>query len=312
MTRVLVTGGCGFIGSHMVRTLVQAGHTVTVIDDLSNGHEDTLPTGVRFVRGSLLDPACMKEALTEVDTVYHFAGSIQVAESVLQPAAYYRNNVSASIALFDAMVAQGVRKLIFSSTAAVYAPLQVPVALREDALVDPASPYGETKLAIERALSHFPLQSVSLRYFNAAGAAFGLRERHAPETHLIPLAIAAARGTCTALSVYGADYDTPDGTCIRDYVHVLDLCNAHLAAHQRLDSLRQHSVYNLGGGVGTSVREVLGAVEVALGKSVPHTIAARRAGDVPALVADITRARADLHFTPVHSSIAQIVNDAIA
>jgi UDP-glucose 4-epimerase len=311
MTRVLVTGGCGFIGSHMVRMLVEAGHAVTVIDDLSNGHQDTLPPGVRFVRGSILEAAQLSEALHDVGTVYHFAGSIQVAESVRAPAAYHRNNVEASVALFEAMKKTHVGRLIFSSTAAVYAPNRDALGLSEDAATGPASPYGETKLAVERALSDFPFQAVSLRYFNAAGAAFGLRERHEPETHLIPLAIAAARGTGAPLSLFGTDYDTPDGTCIRDYVHVLDLCSAHLAAHRRLGSL-PHRAYNLGGGVGTSVREVLHAVETALGKRVPHSTAARREGDVPVLVADIARARADLAFDPTHSSIGQIVQDAIA
>jgi UDP-glucose 4-epimerase len=314
--RVLVTGGCGYIGSHMVHTLLHAGYQITVLDDLSNGHEDVLPSAVRFVRSSLHDARALQEALHGVDAVFHFAGSIQVAESVRDPAKYYRNNVDASLQLFDSMQRVGVRRLIFSSTAAVYGSGDGPkeslasgTSLDEHATIDPASPYGETKWAIERALRHFPFESVSLRYFNAAGAAFGLHERHEPETHLIPLALGAARGQRPPLPVYGTDYATPDGTCVRDYVHVKDLCQAHLAANERLGRLPRRA-YNLGGGVGSSVREVLDAVASVVGKPVPHTLEPRRPGDPPSLVANIAKAQEDLGFAPIHSSLREIVTDA--
>lgn len=311
MTRVLVTGGCGYIGSHMVRTLLAAGHAVTVLDDLSGGHASTLPSQATFVKASLFDRVAVDQALTDVDAVYHFAGSIQVGESTRNPTKYYENNVVGSLALVRAMTERGVRKMIFSSTAAVYASSDTLIA--EEAALAPESPYGDSKLAFERALPHFArahgLEFVVLRYFNAAGAGFGLREDHEPETHLIPLAIRAARSQNEPLTVFGTDYNTEDGSCVRDYVHVRDLCDAHLVAHRRLGTL-PHRVYNLGGGQGTSVYEVLRAVEGAIGSPVPTVMGARRQGDVARLVADIARAQRDLEFTPKRSSIVEIVRDA--
>jgi UDP-glucose 4-epimerase len=314
-SRVLVTGGAGYIGSHMVRTLLNEGYEVVAFDDLSNGTRSAVPSEATFVHASIADERIMQESLRGVSAVFHFAGSIQVGESTKNPSLYYQNNVSCSLSLLQSIAVAGVKALIVSSTAAVYASSNAP--LKEDDRLAPESPYGETKATVERALPFFRaahgIESVCLRYFNAAGAEplWQLSENHEPETHLIPLAIDAARGKRPSLTVFGHDYPTPDGTCVRDYVHVRDLCDAHLLA---LNGLRakslQHAVYNLGGGTGTSVKEVLTAVESVLGISVPFTFGKRRDGDAASLVASIARARTDLSFSPTRSSIERLVRDA--
>jgi UDP-glucose 4-epimerase len=313
--RVLVTGGAGYIGSHMVRTLIQEGYEVIAFDDLSNGTRSSVAPEAHFVHASIADECVMQEALRDVSAVFHFAGSIQVGESTRNPSLYYHNNVSCTLSLLQSIALAGVKALIVSSTAAVYASSNAP--LKEDDRLAPESPYGETKATVERALPYFRaahgIESVCLRYFNAAGAEplWQLSENHEPETHLVPLAIDAARGKRPPLTVFGNDYPTPDGTCVRDYVHVRDLCDAHLVALQKLRANGlPHAAYNLGGGQGTSVKEVLAAVETVLGTPVPFTQGKRRDGDAASLVASIERARTDLGFSPTRSSIERLVRDA--
>jgi UDP-glucose 4-epimerase len=304
--RVLVTGGCGYIGSHMVRVLVRAGHEVSVIDDLSAGHADTLPSGVHFARLDVRDIA-VRELLRDraIQAVLHFASRIQVGESVRDPRLYYRDNLSAGIGLLEHVLDAGVGHFILSSTAAVYGnPETTPIDESHSTL--PINPYGHTKLALERALeaycAAYPLKYVALRYFNAAGAwpEEGLGERHEPETHLIPIVILAALGKRPPLTVFGTDYATPDGTCIRDYVHVRDLADAHLAALVHLQN-GSSGAFNLGTGAGVSVKEIIACVERAGGKKVPVEWGPRREGDPPILVAKADRAASVLGWRPKHS-----------
>jgi UDP-glucose 4-epimerase len=330
--RVLVTGGAGYVGSVSVEALVAAGHDVLVLDDLSKGHRDALPGGVRLVQGSYGNSLVVGRLLasTPVDAVLHCAARSLVGESVADPALYYRENVAGGVAFLEALRAAGVRRLVFSSTAAVYGtPASVPI--REDAVLAPINPYGETKRTFEGALrwyaAAYGLRSVSLRYFNVAGASGRNGEVHAPETHLIPnvLAAAEARG---ALTVFGTDYPTADGTCIRDYLHVEDLARAHVLALEATspDDPRTAAgdgtagdgtgavalAVNLGNGGGFSVREVLAAAETVVGRPIPHAIGERRAGDPPILVADAGRADKILGWRPEHRDIVEIVASAWA
>jgi UDP-glucose 4-epimerase len=330
--RVLVTGGAGYVGSVSVEALVAAGHDVLVLDDLSKGHRDALPAGVRLVEGSYGNSVVVRQLLaaTPVDAVLHCAARSLVGESIADPALYYRENVAGGVAFLEALRAAGVRRLVFSSTAAVYGtPASVPI--REDAVLAPINPYGETKRTFEGALrwyaAAYGLRSVSLRYFNVAGASGRNGEVHTPETHLIPnvLAAAEARG---ALTVFGTDYPTPDGTCVRDYLHVEDLARAHVlalgatspddprtAAGDRAagDGTRAAALaINLGNGGGFSVREVLSAAETVVGRPIPHAIGERRAGDPPILVADAARADEILNWRPKHRDIVEIVASAWA
>jgi UDP-glucose-4-epimerase GalE len=317
---VLVTGGAGYIGSHAVKALAAAGERVVVYDDFSAGHEAAARRaagkGAAIVAGSIGDTALVEETLRrhDLDAVMHFAAWLSVGDSVKDPAGYYRNNVCGTLSVLDAMVAAGARRFVFSSTAAVFGtPRSTPIT--EDHPTAPINAYGETKLAVERALPHYAraygLQSIALRYFNAAGADpdGALGEHHDPEQHVIPKAIDAALGR-GSFQLFGEDYDTPDGTCLRDYVHVTDLAGAHLLA---LGALRQGAatrVYNLGNGRPTSVRAVLEAVERVTGRKVPYRTGPRREGDPAILFASSARIRADLGWTPRYEDVDTIVATA--
>ena len=313
--RVLVTGGAGYIGSHAVRELRDAGHAVSVLDDLSKGHRAALPAGIRLVVSDLGDEAGLAEALAGADAVMHFAGLLSVAESVTNPAAYYGTNVAKSLSLLSAMGRAGVNKIIFSSTCAVYGmPVRTP--MDEEHPQAPINPYGASKRAFERALSDYAaaglLRCIALRYFNAAGCHpdGSLGEDHDPEEHLIPLAIDAALGRRPGLRIHGGDYETPDGTCIRDYIHVQDLARAHVLALEELDRGEAYRVFNLGTGRGHSVREVIASVQGVTGRPVPAEVGPRRAGDPPRLVASAVRAREALGFRPALGELDAIVETA--
>ena len=315
---ILVVGGAGYIGSHCVRQIVAAGHKPVVLDNLSYGHRSAVPAGISFVQGEMADQDLVRRTLREqkIDVVMHFAAFINVGESVQQPLKYYQNNFVATLGLLEAMLAEKIMKFVFSSTCATYGiPERMPMT--EDLPQHPINPYGQTKLDVENLLKSLAvahgLSFAAFRYFNASGAADDatIGEDHSPETHLIPLAIAAALGRGPALQVFGDDYPTPDGTCLRDYIHVDDLSRAHIAAFDKLNKPGTQLFYNLGTGKPTSVREILGAVERATGKPVPHTIAPRRAGDPPALYADSSKAQKELGWKPVHTSTDSIVASAV-
>jgi UDP-glucose 4-epimerase len=313
--KVLVTGGAGYIGSHAVRELREAGHTVRVLDDLSAGHRAAVPADVPLVTGDLGDAAALRAGLEGVDAVLHFAGLLSVGESVREPRRYYRTNLAKGLALLDAMEAQGVRRMIFSSTCAVYG-LPVRLPIDESHPQSPVNPYGSTKRAFEGALADLgragALRAVALRYFNASGCHpdGSLGEDHRPEEHLIPRALDASLGRAPSLTVYGDDYDTRDGTCIRDYVHVQDLARAHVLALEALDSGEPFQAFNLGTEQGYSVREVVQAVERVTGRTVPVSIGGRRPGDPPCLIASSARSREALGFRPEHRELADIVDTA--
>lgn len=314
--RLLVVGGCGYIGSHMVKCLLQAGHDVVVLDNLSSGYRDAL-LGGELVLGNCGDAQLLDCIFGEhrIDGVLHFASFIQVGESVADPSKYYRNNVGETLILLERMIAHGVNNFIFSSTAAVFGePVRIPIdELHPRA---PINPYGHSKSMIETILSDFDqayrLRSVALRYFNAAGADRDGRigERHDPETHLIPLALQAVVGRRPALKLFGRDYPTPDGTCVRDYIHVDDLASAHLLALEYLWKGGASTAFNLGNGNGFSVQEVLDSVTRVTGAKVPYEDAPRRAGDPARLVADAGRARSELGWQPEFSDIDLIVGTA--
>ncbi|MBF4991775.1 UDP-glucose 4-epimerase GalE [Methylophilus sp. QUAN] len=314
--RVLVVGGAGYIGSHMVKMLLGAGHEVITLDNLSSGHRDAVLGGT-FVEGDLADPACLSQVFKQhqPESVMHFASYIQVGESVRKPDIYYRNNVTNTLNLLDAMLQFDVRKFIFSSTAAVFGePDYVPI---DEAHPNrPLNPYGRSKWMIEQVLADydkaFDLRSVCLRYFNAAGAdpEGQLGERHDPETHLIPLILQAASGRRDSIQVFGRDYDTPDGTCIRDYIHIVDLCSAHLAALEYLNKGGGSDRFNLGNGSGFSVQEVIDAVQKVSGKPVTVINGPRREGDPARLVADAKRARNILAWQPRFTDLETIVAHA--
>jgi len=314
--RVLVTGGAGYIGSHAVRALGDAGHAVVVLDDLSAGHAQALPEGVPLVVASTHDRVTVLQTLRDhaIDGVMHFAASLSVPDSVRDPLGYYHNNVVGSLALVGAMVEANVKTLVFSSTCAVYGePRSVPIV--ETFETTPINAYGETKLAVERALGHVEqahgLKWIALRYFNASGAHpdGSIGEDHDPEIHLIPRAIAAARGG-PALRVFGEDYPTPDGTCIRDYIHVWDLAEAHVQALAALNDGARSAAYNAGTGQGHSVREVIDTVSRVVGDPVRWTSAPRRPGDPPALFAASDRLQRDLGWQPRFPALETIVRHA--
>lgn len=314
---VLVTGGAGYIGSHTVHVLRAKGREIVVLDDLSSGHEDAVPEGVTFVRGDIADRALTARVMHDhaVDAVIHFAARIEVAESVIDPRRYWNGNVVATAALLDSVIQLGIRHFVFSSTAAVYGtPTSVPI--HENASTIPINPYGETKLAIERMLHGYAraygLRHAALRYFNAAGACpnAGLGERHSPESHLIPIVLEAALGKRSHVTVYGRDYDTPDGTCIRDYVHVVDLADAHVAALCALERGHGGGSFNLGTGKGRSVAEVIDACRSVTGRAIRVVEGDRRCGDPASLVASPTRAEDELRWTASRSSLGKIVEDA--
>ena len=313
--RVLVTGGAGYIGSVVAAQLLAEGHEVVVVDDLSTGHADAVPPGAEF---HALPITALDGRLGDwnIDAAIHFAAKSLVGESTQEPALYWRNNVVGTVALLDSLRAYGVDRIVFSSSAATYGDV-AEQPIKEDAPTSPTSPYGSSKLAIDLALTDYAasygLAAVSLRYFNVAGAlhtadgrSYG--ERHLTETHLIPNALRAAAGSGSELRLFGTDYDTPDGTCVRDYIHVVDLGEAHLRALTAAEPGRHH-IINLGSGTGNSVREVLTTVGDVCGHLVPVVEAPRRAGDPPVLVASNERARELLGWAPTRD-LAAMVEDA--
>ncbi|GGT98603.1 UDP-glucose 4-epimerase GalE [Streptomyces violascens] len=312
MSKYLVTGGAGYVGSVVAAHLVEAGHEVTVLDDLSTGFREAVPAGAEFIEGRIQDAA---EWLNpSFDAVLHFAAFSQVGESVVNPEKYWSNNVGGTMALLAAMRDADVRTLVFSSTAATYGePVSTPIT--ETDPTAPTSPYGASKLAVDHMIAGecaaHGLAAVSLRYFNVAGAYGNRGERHDPESHLIPLVLQVALGEREFISVYGDDYPTPDGTCVRDYIHVADLAEAHLLA---LDAATagEHLVCNLGNGNGFSVREVVETVRKVTGHPIPEVIAARRGGDPAVLVASAARAHERLGWQPSRADLAGIVADAWA
>ncbi len=314
--KVLVVGGAGYIGSHMVKRLGQLGCTVTTLDNLSAGYRDAVLSG-ELVQGDIADRPLLDAlfARGQFDVVMHFASFIQVGESVKEPAKYYDNNVTNTLILLDAMRAAGVQRFIFSSTAATFGEPQY-VPIDEAHPQQPINPYGRTKFMVERVLYDYEvaygLHSVVLRYFNAAGAdpEGQLGERHEPETHLIPLVLQAASGRRPHINVFGRDYDTPDGTCIRDYIHIQDLCEAHWLAAQSLLAGKGSQAYNLGNGSGFSVQEVIDTARAITGQPIPVVDGPRRAGDPARLVADATQARERLGWQPQYADLATIVRHA--
>ena len=316
MPSVLVTGGAGYIGSHAVKALRSQGTDVVVYDNLSAGHREATGHATAVVAGDIHDTSLVRETIRthRVDAVMHFAASLSVGDSVRDPAGYYHNNVVGALSILDAMVAEKVRYFVFSSTAAVFGnPIETPIS--ETHPRQPINAYGQTKLAIEHALPHFEtaygLRSVVLRYFNAAGADpdGDLGEDHVPEIHLIPRAVDAALGR-DSFSIFGQDYDTPDGTCLRDYVHVTDLAAAHLLALGALRNGAASTQYNLGNGRPTSVKDVIDSVERVVKRKVPYSVGPRRAGDPAILFASSERIRRDLGWRPRFEDIDVIVETA--
>jgi len=315
--RFLVTGGAGYVGSHLVLALIERGAKVVVLDDLRQGHRGAIPAEAEFVQADLADRRRLAEVFAgwKFDAVFHFAALSLVGESMRDPMRYFLENVGNSLGLADAAVKAGVTKFVLSSTAALFGdPASVPIA--EDAALSPTNAYGESKLMVERGLAWADrvhgLRSACLRYFNAAGAdpAGRIGEDHEPETHLVPLAIGAAMGTRPPLTVFGTDYPTPDGTCIRDYIHVTDLADAHIRV---LDQLDQRSVrYNIGNGTGYSVKQVIDTVAAVSGRVVPHSLGPRRAGDPAVLVASSERLRSETGWSPRFGALEDIVRTAWA
>ena len=315
MARYLVTGGAGYVGSHVVLALLDRGDEVVVLDNLSTGHRAAVAPGAAFVKADLGSAKDVAEVFAgwRFDAVFHLAALSLVGESMRQPLHYVRANVNNSVGLAEAAVKAGVLRFVFSSTAAIFGvPRDIPIA--EDAPAVPVNPYGDSKLMVEKALgwaqAAHGLRSACLRYFNAAGADPRGRagEDHDPETHLIPRTIMGALGRVEPVSVFGTDYDTPDGTAMRDYVHVADLAAAHLAVLPRLEE--RSVAYNLGNGAGHSVFEVIAAIERVSGRPVPHHIGPRREGDPPVLVASSARIKAETSWRPVHDRLDDIVRTA--
>ncbi|WP_338699370.1 UDP-glucose 4-epimerase GalE [Streptomyces sp. Q6] len=308
--KYMVTGGAGYVGSVVAQHLLEAGHEVTVLDNLSTGFREGVPAGAAFIEGDIRDAG--KWLDDSYDAVLHFAAFSQVGESVVKPEKYWDNNVGGTMELLAAMRAAGVRKLVFSSTAATYGePVNTPIT--ESDPTAPTSPYGASKLAVDHmitgeAAAH-GLAAVSLRYFNVAGAYGDCGERHDPESHLIPLVLQVAQGRRDAISVYGDDYPTPDGTCVRDYIHVADLAEAHLLAVAAAQP-GEHLICNLGNGNGFSVREVIETVRQVTGHPIPEVAAPRRGGDPAVLVASAATARERLGWNPSRADLAGIVADA--
>jgi UDP-glucose-4-epimerase GalE len=310
---ILVTGGAGYIGSHAARALRQHGFEAIIYDNLSGGHA-FLADGFELVVADIADREKLTRAMKRVDAIMHFAAFARVGESVQNPRIYFQNNAEAGLVLLNTALDAGVRRFIFSSTCAIYGvPAKIPIT--EDTPRQPVNPYGTSKLFFENALEAYDraygLRYMSLRYFNAAGAdeSGEIGELHNPESHLIPAALKAVTGELGELELFGDDYPTPDGTCIRDYVHVNDLANAHVLALKHLEAGKDSAALNLGTGVGCSVKEVISMVEAVSGSKVPRRMAPRRPGDPPALIADPSRAQALLHWKPTRS-LKQIVETA--
>jgi UDP-glucose 4-epimerase len=308
---VFVTGGAGYIGSVCVEELLNAGHAVTVYDNLSEGHRSAVDSRAKLVVGCLSDDRFLGEALkaSRAGAIFHFAANALVGESMANPGKYFRNNVAGGLNLLDAAVELGVKKLIFSSTCATYGPPKR-VPMTEDLPQQPINPYGESKLMFEKMLRWYEqihnLEFVALRYFNAAGAGEKFGEHHRVETHLIPNVLKVALGQAPQCEIYGTDYPTPDGTCIRDYIHIADLAQAHILAM----TPGRHGFYNLGNGDGYSVREVIRACEQATGRKIPAIERPRRPGDPPRLVASADRAVRELGWKPKYPKLEQIVASA--
>jgi len=316
--KVLVVGGAGYIGSHMVKILSQAGHQVTTLDNLSNGYKDAVKYG-DFIEGDIADAGLLNKLFTQntFDGVMHFASYIQVGESVEKPSMYYRNNVTNTQVLLDAMVEHGIKYFIFSSTAATFGePEYTPID--EAHPQKPINPYGHSKLMVEQILRDFDhaygLKSVSLRYFNAAGADPDgeLGERHIPETHLVPLVLQAASGRRGNITIFGVDYDTPDGTCIRDYIHVNDLCSAHLLGLEHLVAGGESKAFNMGNGQGYSIKEVIDVAKKVTGNDFAVSLGERRDGDPARLVADSTLLQKELGWKPEYADLETIIRHAWA
>jgi len=312
--KVLVTGGAGYIGSVVSEQLVIDGHEVVVYDNLSKGHRDAVVAGARFVEGDLLDAEKLRQTLNDnqIEAVIHMAAFSLVGESVEKPAKYYHNNVVAGLVLLDTMRECGVKRIVFSSTAAVYGePETQPIF--ESAPTNPTNPYGETKLTFEKAMHWYEqaygLRYASLRYFNAAGASEKCGEDHDPETHIIPITLQVATGKRPQVEIYGDDYPTTDGTCIRDYIHVIDLARAHILA---LDVLNERSaIYNLGcGGDGYSVRDVIDTARRVTGKEIPVRMGPRRAGDPAVLIAGSDKIKSELGWQPQFQDLGLIIESA--
>jgi len=314
---ILVVGGAGYIGSTVSAELRRVGHPVVVLDDFSKGHRQAVPQGCRVVEGSVHDGALLDRILQEhrPKAVMHFAAFIEAGESMREPGRFFRNNTFGTLSLLESMVRNQVQRLVFSSTAAVYGtPERVPIT--EEAPLAPTNAYGESKLMVERMLDWFGrlhgLRSASLRYFNAAGNSPERGEDHSPETHLIPILLEVALGRRPHAAIYGTDYPTPDGTCVRDYIHVLDLASAHLLALDALDrpDCPMRLIYNLGNGQGFSVREVVETVRRVTGHPLPVVESPRRPGDPPLLVAGSQKIRSDLGWEPRFPTLEEIVTSA--
>jgi UDP-glucose 4-epimerase len=312
---IFLAGGAGYIGSATVRTLIKAGHSVTVYDSLDTGHRAAVPEEAHFIEAGLADREKLKWALDEkpYDAVMHFAAFIEAGESMQDPGKYFHNNVSLSFDLIEACVQAGIRRFVLSSSAAVYATSDQPLSEGDE--LRPTNVYGQTKLMIERTLEWYRrihgLHFAALRYFNAAGALAQCGEAHDPESHLIPIVLQVALGQRGAVKIFGTDYPTPDGTCIRDYIHIADLVSAHLLALEALEK-EDRLVYNVGNGTGYSVLEVVEASRKVTGHPIPAEQAPRRAGDAPRLVASAEKIRAELGWVPEHPSLEEIIASAWA
>jgi len=310
---IFVTGGAGYIGSATAETLIKAGHSVTVFDSLITGHRAAIPSGAKFIHASLDDNHALAEALTaaKYDAIMHFAAFIEAGESMKDPGKFFRNNFRNSLELMEIAVQAGVKKLVLSSTAAVYQSSEEP--LTEDSPLGPTNVYGQTKLMTEQALEWYHqihgLHFAALRYFNACGALPGRGEAHQPESHLIPRVLQIALGQTESASIFGTDYPTPDGTCIRDYIHIADLVSAHLLSLDALDK-RDSMTYNVGSGNGFSVREVIETARKVTGHAIPTVEAPRRPGDSARLVASPKRIISELGWKPIHTNMHEILSSA--
>ena len=310
---IFVTGGAGYIGSATAEALLKAGHSVTIYDSLVTGYRAAIPEGAHFIQADVGDPEALERALAaeEYSSVMHFAAFIEAGESMKEPGKFFKNNLANSLQLIETARICGVKRFVLSSTAAVYATNDAP--LSEVSPIDPANAYGFTKLAIEQALDWYRriygMHFAALRYFNACGALAGRGEAHQPESHLIPLVLKVALGQSEAASIFGTDYPTPDGTCIRDYIHIADLVSAHLLALEALDE-RDGLIFNLGNGNGYSVRQVIETARRVTGHPIPIQESARRTGDAPRLVASSDKIRAELGWNPLHPDLEDIMTSA--
>jgi len=311
--KIFITGGAGYIGSAAAQALLEAGHSVTVYDSLVTGHRLALPEKAKFIHASLDDSHALTNALTpgEFDAVMHFAAFIEAGESMKDPGRFFKNNFVNSLSLIESATRAGIKKFVFSSTAAVYVSSEEP--LKEDSPLGPTNVYGQTKLMTEQTLEWYRqihgLHFAALRYFNACGALPGRGEAHQPESHLIPLVLRVALGERSSASIFGTDYPTPDGTCIRDYIHIEDLVSAHLLALNALDQ-NDKLIYNIGSGTGYSVREVIETARKVTGQTIPVIESPRRAGDSARLVASSEKIRRELNWKPQHDNLHDIIESA--